>query len=189
MGPHLACSSGASGSQAADSARPTPGRSTGSLQHEESSMKGTEQRLKGPSPMSILHETGLWARKRGPRGCAQESTPRSEAQPGDCLGPRAGPWPSARIPHTVHIRCTPHAPTAPSAHVGQTAGEQADGDWQPPGSPRAQPLTFLALFPHTLKHRFKNPEPQQTTDDKAVSSRRGTHALNPRRGTGAVSWR
>lgn len=124
-------------------------------------MKGTEQHLKGSSPVSVLHETGLWPRKRGPRGGTQESAPCSEAQPGDCPGPRAGPWPSARIPHTVHIRCTPHAPTAPCVHAGQAAGEQADGNWQPPGSPGAQPLTFLASFPHMLKHRLKNPEPQQ----------------------------
>lgn len=179
MGPHPACGSGASGSQAAASARPMPARSTGSLQNEESPVKGTEQRLKGSRPVSILPETGLWAKKRGPRGGAQESVPRSEAQPGDCLGPRAGPWPSARIRHTVHIRCTPHAPTAPCAHAGQAAGEQADGNWQPPGSPRAQPLTFLASFPHTLKHKLKNPEPQE--GDGAVSSCRGTHATQQER--------
>ena len=62
-----------------------------------------------------------------------------------------------RSTHTAHHM----HPTAPCARVGQAAGEQADRSWQPPGSPRAQPFTFLTLFPHMLKHRLKNPKPQQ----------------------------
>lgn len=62
--------------------------------------------------------------------------------------------------HAVHTRCTPRAPQ-PGCTGWPGSRRASRQELAAPGSPRAQPFPFLTLFPHTLKHRLKNPEPQQ----------------------------
>ena len=103
--------------------------------------------------LSSISESAPWANPVG----SSPTLPPLLSSPSPSLPSRdiQGLW--FENSHTAH-----HThPTAPCARVGQAAGEQADRSWQPPGSPRAQPFTFLTLFPHMLKHRLKNPKPQQ----------------------------
>lgn len=150
MGPHPACGSGASGSQAA--ASPCQNAGPACAEHVRS-VKGAEQRLSGASPLSILHETGLWA-KDGDREEAPQ-TARHAQRPGRTAWDHRQDLGLLLAHHTRS--------TAPCARAGQAAGEQADKSWQPQATPglSRSPASRCSLTCLDMGLRTQNPDRQR----------------------------